>query len=228
MWWEGFQIKNFCFFLPTPYNKKEEVNMKRYLIATLLMLFSIGCYADYDSSFGGQHFDLQTDGLDIIDVVQQQVHNANMWEVNGSTAVLADATTASFLIDLTSGTITKELHVVFNASLGGQGSVALFEDCQYKSSTTVVTAYNMDRSSPVVCQGGIRFYATPNSIFVTGTKIFNALSPGGTSVQTRIGGSTRTQTEWILVPGKSYSIVITNSSGGNIAVSLNIEFYEVN
>jgi hypothetical protein len=203
--------------------------MKRFIlvIAGLLSLTAINSFATYDSSFGGQKFDEETHGLITIDAVHWMVHRGYMFEVGTSTAVLANGTTASFLINLTSATITNELHLVFNASLGGQGKIDIYENAIYNSSGTALTAYNMDRTTTNVCQAGIIFSANPLEITTLGTKIYTTLSPGGTSVQTRIGGSTRAATEWILKPGNSYSVVITNSSGGNIAVSLSLEFYEV-
>lgn len=201
--------------------------MKKYLFSFIALLFlSINCYATYDWSLGGQKFDTDTKGLITIDSSLDQIHEGNMWTVGASTTALTNGSTATFLINLTSATITKELHIIFNAAVSSQVSVSLYEDCQYTSSGTAITAYNMNRSSNVACQAGIIFSANATQLITLGTTLSTQLIPNvGTSIQTNNGD--RKSNEWILKAGKAYCIVITNSSGGNIALNLNLQFYEV-
>jgi len=198
--------------------------MKKILLGlAIATIFGVAnCFAVYDSSFGGQHFDEETDGLVTTNSPAYMVHQGDMFVVSASTQALATGTSCQFLVDLTSKTVTHQLHAVFSVAVGSNAFVELYEDNVYTSSGAVVTPRNMNRYYIQTLDAGIKMYASPTSIKTTGTLIFSSFVPAGTVKPLQLN----TGSEWVLHIGHSYTVVVTNLSAGSMMVSGHMECYE--
>lgn len=197
--------------------------MKKVLL--MLAVLFVGCNA-YARTYNQARHDSDAGSIITIDTNHARIHDGNMFQVSSNTGTIANGTSTFFLIDMTSTTVTRDIHLVYQATTGGESLVELIENMTFVSSGTLVTAYNMDRDTTRTCQAGIKFYSGATNTKTNGTVIFKSLTPGGTSTPSRNGITLRNTSEWILKPGNSYVGRITNLSGGDIDVGINVEFYE--
>jgi hypothetical protein len=162
-------------------------------------------------------------------VIQMQdaharIHVSEMYKVSATTATLANNATASFLIDLTAST-TAQLHIVFDCNVGGLSLIELYESATFNSSGTVSSIVNLNRDHANTMYSSVKCYANPLEVTSLGTLLASGYTQGGATAQARPGTLVSPGAEWVLNPGSTYLIRITNSSGGNIAVSTGVEIY---
>lgn len=127
-------------------------------------------------------------------------------------------------LDLLINTGSKSVHFSHMIMAGGQCNVYLYEE-PTASLGTIVPVYDMRRDSLLTAETTVRHTPT---VTATGTTalIPGRLMPGGTSTPSRIGGEARADTEWMLKPNTAYLLRVTNTSGGTIAASAAVSFYE--
>ena len=156
----------------------------------------------------------------IIDSVHDEVHEGEMMHAEYYAASVNNNASVDVLI--TTG--ESEAHAVMNLSAGGSCVAYLYESPD-ATGGTAITCYNMKRDNSRVPSATVEH--TP-SVSGTGSTalIAGRLIPGGTSQTTRVGGGTRTGTEWILAPSTKYLFRVTNISGSTVGVSVAVEFYE--
>lgn len=157
--------------------------------------------------------------LIVIDSVHNEVHEGEMFHTNHIFSSVANGGNADTMLH----TLDGEYHTMFSVSVGGAVDVFLYEDVVVTDSGTAVTSYNMNRTSTKESDLVVTHTPTVSS---TGTTLVSKFIPGGSSQQTRIGGDTRTATEWLLKPNTNYMIRINNVSGTTIRASISIEFYK--
>lgn len=145
------------------------------------------------------------------------IHEGGMFTASKYQAVLANGGTVGMCIVPATGYYP---HIVYDAGASGAFSLRIIEGGTV-ASPTAITAYNRNRNSTVAAKSAITYGGTVTG----GSAIFDRYVAGGNSQQTRVGGGSRAANEWIL---KAQPIVVelVNQSGGNIALSIDIEFYE--
>lgn len=165
-------------------------------------------------------------GSDVLVTLEGPHHNVHaglVFNAEHSVATLANGASLDLLLTIPAG-VTNGLHFASSVNAGGQAQLYMYENPDASGGTTVAV-YNMKRGdtttpapyslthTPVIGVGGVGSIALING----------RLLAGGASQQTRIGGEARQGTEWLLA-GK-YLFRITNTSGGNISVSINFTAY---
>lgn len=161
-----------------------------------------------------------TDSLVTIDIVHHETHEGEMFIAsykNADGAPVADNGT----MDLQIYTGAKYCHTVFSATFGGDFEVAFYEN-PTTSGGTSVAANNMNRNKGIVATAAV--VHTP-SVSNVGTLLFNIFEPGGQKVQA-VGGATRSNSEWILLPERKYLLRATNRAGSTKDGSVVIQWYE--
>jgi orotate phosphoribosyltransferase-like protein len=150
-------------------------------------------------------------------------HDGGMFAVSAYNATLASAGITNMMINLTAA--SNEVHSVFGVAVSGQVLVTVYEGITTATLGTTLTAYNMNRTKTNTPTGQYYLGATwsTNSESI----MYQTIIPGGATVQTRVGSSGRSNTEWIFAPGKKYLIQVTNQAGATISSAINMTFYEM-
>lgn len=159
-----------------------------------------------------------------IDVTHSKVHVGHLFHVSYKTpdaSPIADNT--SLVVLLATG--ARYCHIVFGGSLGGEAEAALYEGATVSNNGTVLSIHNMNRATGVMTPSATAYHTPTVSAY--GIRLYNAMLPGGTGAQTRVGGSLRSGSEWILKANTSYLAIMTNRSGTAQQASIAAEWYEV-
>lgn len=164
--------------------------------------------------------DTTTGALLTIDTIHHEVHEGEMFHAEYTNTNVANNGSVDLL--LTVG--VKEAHFVFALNAGGQCLAYVYE-APTSTGGTAVAAYNMHRSIATAPLTTVTYAPTVTATGSTAI-VDGRLLAGGNSVQTRIGGGVRTNTEWILKPSTKYLLRVTNTSGGAVAVNVALEWYE--
>lgn len=169
----------------------------------------------------GEMIDHTTNALKVVDTVHHEVHEGEMFHSEYYAASLAN--NGSLDIEIATPA-DKEAHFVFTINAGGQAVAYLYE-APTVAGGTAMAVHNMNRRSANL--PGTTIVHTP-TVSATGTTVLvnGRLLAGGTSVQTRVGGGVRQNTEWILRPGTKYLLRVTNTSGSAVPINVACEFYE--
>jgi len=159
--------------------------------------------------------------LTIIDFAHKEVHEGDTYQVSSYTGSVADNGNWSLLISLT-GT-TKEAHLTWEISSGGDAEVKFYENVTGTSYGAKLHTHNMNFDSDNVSE--IEVFINP-TITVFNPIVRNALNPGGDKSGSP-GGTTRENTEWILKPGRRYLLQGYNRGGGAKPMSVSLQWYEL-
>ncbi len=155
--------------------------------------------------------------LQIMTVLHRQIHKGNACYVSFRIAALADDATLIFALTAT----TKSLHIIADASTGGNAEFDIFEDATITGGTAT-TVFNRNRTSDAVSTVTVVRDPTVNAL---GTNLDQQGIPGGRGGNAS-GGSGSVRHEWVLAPGMIYLYRITNRAGNAQFASLSIAWYE--
>jgi len=155
--------------------------------------------------------------------VHSMVHRGRTHEVTDASAALADG--ASMGLVVTNGS-SDDFHMTFSVAMSGNGRIRLYEDPTLTSCTLCLTACSMNRQNKSV-HPGASFGHTPVFAIATASTLHDTVIAGGTGPgQTRIGGGTRSGTEWVLAKSTTYILAACNLSGGAVFASITAEGYK--
>ena len=156
--------------------------------------------------------------LCVINILHHEIHKGNAYTVGALVTDVADDASADTLIIVG----TKSLHLVLRASATGSSYAYLYETPTITDNGTAVTIFNKDRTSSLVSTA--RTFHTP-TVGAVGTALNSELFPGGEK-NFAVGATGNERDEWILAPGKSYLLRITNKSGAAEDISIAATWYE--
>ena len=163
-----------------------------------------------------------------IDAVHFEIHEGNTYFIsykNPDASPIADNGTIIFVLEVGA---TKQIHIIFAGSSGGDAQLELYEDTVFTLGTPM-TAYNRNRHKqnqdadvtvtptrdPTVA-GGAEGTLLQDKFLAGGT--------GGNSPGSNVGA----RNEWVLDIKKTYMLRLTNRAGNAQPMSLEAEWYEVN
>lgn|SRR5512139_836508 len=164
--------------------------------------------------------DATTEALHTIDHIHHEVHEGHSFVAGYYNASVANNASLNLLISTTS----KIAHLVFRGAAGGDAVLTFGEGVSVVANGTIVPVLNMNRGSGEV--PSVFVYHTPNTPVVT-TVLETQFLPGGTGPAQSGGNEVRRGTEWNLLTNTKYMISMTNTSGSNQPISINIEFYTI-
>jgi len=155
--------------------------------------------------------------------VHSMVHRGRMHETTNACVALADGASMGLVI---SNGNEDSFHMSFSIAMSGNGHIRLYEDPILTSCTLALTACNMNRGEAANIGIAASFGHTPVFTVASASILSDTVIAGGTGPgQTRIGGGTRSGTEWILAKNMTYILAACNLSGGAIFASMTAEGY---
>lgn len=168
-------------------------------------------------------------GSPVIDVYHKHTHEGHGWHF--SEYISSIGTSSSYGYRLTMAG-TKEAHLVANGSVGADSTLELFE-ATTRPTGTAKTPRNRNRTKAA----GAIFPPTQMSIHVAtlssgadGTLLQQEFIPGGSGIfgVFRPGGAGGLRYEWILKPGVSYLLKISNvTTTAAMGAGVALDWYEV-
>jgi len=158
--------------------------------------------------------------LKTIDIAHDMVHEGASYIA--SHLFSAVVTTASADIHILNGA-SKKLHINVVGSPEGKCYGYVYEGTTYTNSGTALVAYNKDRSSTNTTSATIFHTPTVNAL---GTQVLVTLFPGGQGPKS-VGTAIRTNSEIILKESTDYLFRLTNVSGANKDITIELEWYEI-
>ena len=170
------------------------------------------------SPSGGEIYDDLTGAMLSIDTAHHEVHEGHSFVASTYNSAVVNSASLILLITTTS----KPPHMVFRCAAGGDATVTFYEGVTTITDGTVVAVVNLSRMSTEV--SSVTAHHTPNTSGL-GTTLDTQFLAGGTGPSQSSGSEVRRNTEWILRTNTKYQITVTNISGNNQPVSINIEFY---
>jgi hypothetical protein len=170
-------------------------------------------------------FDNDDNAFKTIDIVHDHVHDGRMFSVSYKPA---DGSPIADNADITFGISVgaRFPHMFWGSSVGGEAEIMAYMGSAFSGGTSL-SRFNMNHNQNLFIPT-TSFVLAP-SISGAGTLFSNYMLPGGAGAGgsvTRVGGSARDQTEWILKVNTKYLIRLFNRSGGAIYMSLIVTFYE--
>lgn len=171
----------------------------------------------------GQHIEDLSRALVVIQTEHAHLHNGEMYEASillSEAGAIADNANADMLIQL-----TTPAHTIIGAACGGDAEVFVYENPTFSAAGTALTAYNKNRISSNTSSAVVTHTPT---ITVVGTKLFERFMPGGKAAVAQGISDGSYGHERILKGGNDYLIRVTNRAGTAQAISINLEFYELN
>lgn len=155
-----------------------------------------------------------------IDFVHYKIHRGEMYLASTYTTV-----TSASLSEIYFKTGPIDMHVVAEVNVSGAAKISFYEAVTTTADGSSITVYNLYRNSAKSC--GAVFFGGPTWSTKSEKLIFVDYIPGGDTVQTRVGGTGRTNSEFILKPNTKHILQIQNLAGTTITASVNAEFYEL-
>lgn len=162
--------------------------------------------------------DEETHSLVTISEPHAILHQGKMYSVSYYDEAVADD--ANLNIQILTG--DKEAHASYIITAGGDAIVEMRESIE-STGGTPISIYNKNRNSLNTPLSTVMYNPTVTS---SGTLLFKEFTIGGTYNQA-IGGGTRTDTEWELLPNTKYLFKTTNKAGLAKVISVSLEFYEI-
>jgi len=162
--------------------------------------------------------DEMTGAVETITYPHHEIHEGNSYSViYGGT--ISNNDSINFVITVDS---SYQAHFIYGAASGGNAAISLYEDVTIVGGGTPMTVRNRNRD---IGDGGGGATVLRDPVAELGSVILDGLLlPGGTGGNS-VGASGSARDEWILAPGKIYSLHIQNISGVAKAMSLRIEWY---
>lgn len=158
--------------------------------------------------------------LETVDTVHLKVHEGKYFSGGLYNATLADAGTATILIQTSSTEVT---HIKFASSGSGNSTIQFFEGTTVSNAGTAVTMSNHNRNSTKSFSGTVTHTPTitDNGTQLNGTAFLAAGTKGDGS-----GDFSGFSNEFNLIKSTNYLLLVTNVSGGVSKVSVGIGCYQ--
>lgn len=150
------------------------------------------------------------------DVYHFRVHQGVYFSVNVFDAALVDNAVIDFLLRT-----TEEVHIKPFGSLGGDGTLALFEAPTTTADGTPITPINHNRRSSLVST--TLAFRDP-TVTATGLDLDTHFLPGGFGGVSQ--GGAGGLVEWVLKPNEDYCFRLTNLAGVTQPGHLQLDWYE--
>lgn len=164
-----------------------------------------------------------TNVLSTIDYAHHEVHGGSGYRVEIEKDVAGSGT---YNIVFTTPNTTKWLHITYHIEVEGEADVKFYEGITSWTGGSAITPYNANRNSGNTSGVTDMKYdgtITLGSPIVLSTRVIG--SAGGHPASDS-GGSKTTRGEWILKQNEKYALVITDQSGSNNEVGIQLDWYE--
>lgn len=156
----------------------------------------------------------------VIDFIHTKVHAGKLFNVTYYNTIGSGNNQDIMIV---SG--ATDAHIVVGVNCSGAGVVKLYEGITSTANGNTIPAYNMYRNSTNTC--ATAFFSGP-TWSTNSEKLLSAIYlPGGASPTTRIGASTRAETEIVFAPSTKYLLRFENQAGATNTATFNIQFYEL-
>jgi len=152
-------------------------------------------------------------------MVHKQIHNGIAFEADYVSESVADDETIEMLI---STDASQSVHIRFQAGVGGDARIQIFENPTVTDNGTAITPVNRNRTSANTAVTSV--YHTPTTS-ADGTILADHLAPGGGTGKST-GAIATSFEEYILKSSEDYLFRVTNISGSNNPLSISVAFYE--
>lgn len=174
---------------------------------------------------GERLLSLDTTGvIPAADLDHYQVHKGNAYR---ATDHALTANGSSFTLTITTPD-DKKCQMDFHAFGAGQANLSVFEDVGVTANSgNAVNIFNSDRTSLKTSNAVVLEGATINT---TGrNELVNSVigSDGNSPIDPSLVGKRGPKSIWILKAGVSYSIVLTNTSGSDAELHINLDWFEI-
>ena len=116
---------------------------------------------------------------------------------------------------------SRRIHFIATISASAGCRIEFFEAPNINAAGTALSIFNNDRNSPNVATALAFKDTTVNS----DGALIDVSKLGGNTVQTKIGGNSRTNIEFILKQNTSYTIKVTADADG-LTAALEMQWYE--
>lgn len=167
------------------------------------------------------HVDERSHGLVITDSVHHMIHKGLMYQSDRLVPALANDAAIEILIIVAANT---SAHMRFQAAIGGDAEVKLFENTTVTGNGTQIVGVNRNRFMASRAATTLTYH-TP-AVSDDGDPLSPGVSiPGGGGGTPGVGGQVGSFEEWILNPG-NYLMQLTNTSGGSQPASVALDWYE--
>lgn len=159
------------------------------------------------------------DALVLIDVIHNRIHRGHFFSLDVVDAALINTGTILILVRVAAG---KSAHIRFEAAVGGDARLEMFEDPTTSADGTAITPLNRNRFSSNVAT--TLFFSGP-TVTADGTSLSDKILAGGAGIFLSPGSEGSTFKEWVLNEG-DYLVRLTNISGATQPAHLQTNFYE--
>lgn len=155
-----------------------------------------------------------------LDIVHFRGHEGRLFSCGHYNSNVVNGASIEMLVQSSS---TFDTHTVIIGESTGDAEMYLYEGTTVSAAGTAVTVSNHNRQSAKAFDGTITHTPT---VTTTGTQINGTgLLPGGTK-SSGTGGETGFTSEFILALNTKYLFRVTNNSGGNAKMAININCYQ--
>lgn len=159
-------------------------------------------------------------GLDeTVDTVHEHVHKGIAYSATILNTAVANNGKLNLVLEIPAD---REIHFRYHLAGGGEATYRLVRSPTITVAGSAITAYNHNDRS----QEAAGTVATKDATYSDGIELFNKYLPGGAAGRA-VGDQTELNTEWVLKPGLTYVLEITNISGGAAAFGLTGNWYEL-
>jgi len=159
---------------------------------------------------GKPHIDTQT-------LSESKIHDKTLWEIGHLFTIVANAANADVFISAPVIWLGVEFHFTVSINVGGNCFVYLYRDPIVSNNGTALPSINRYQDLTPVEAAASGMFHTP-TVTNVGALLSESLAPGGSGIAT-VGGSSR-DAQWIIDGNHTFLIRVTNSSGGNIPISI--------
>jgi len=156
--------------------------------------------------------------LSVMDVAHYHIHEGLFYTISRTELALADNASITFYIVPNQ----LRLHLRVSALSGGDGMLELFENPTVSANGTAQVGINRNRYSANVPDSAMYYGPTVTG---DGTRIFDAISPGGYK-NFSTGGEFGLTGEYVLNHDRTYLARMTNLSGQAAPIALIMDWYE--
>jgi len=172
--------------------------------------------------FGNTPVEAITQAVPVVDTNHAQVHEAHAFNTVFESLALAAAAKAYVEIVIPAGAYIHFQAATFFAT--GYGKLRFVELAAASTGGTGIVPVNRHRIADAASVVTVKHGVTPAADAV----VMDTLRVGkpGSAASGRIGGNTGDDTEWVLNPGTSYLLEITNVDTVDIDATLRLFWYE--
>lgn len=158
-------------------------------------------------------------GNPVQEMGMSQVQVGAVFIANRTYAAVANGANADMRFVVPSG---KQVHAVLGFGSSGIITAFLYEAGNVTAGTAM-TPVNLNRNSANASTCTVTYTPT---VTTTGTEIMSRKMANTSHVLAKFGGELHRNMEWILKANTTYLVRVTNGSGGNLDITISVEFWE--